>query len=58
MYLNAAVTGETDLPARDLLDALLRIEGTSAASGPIPAPRARSISTSCFPATTWWTWTD
>ncbi len=26
LYLNAAITGETDLPARELLEALLRIE--------------------------------
>ena len=44
MYLNAAVTGETDLPARDLLDALLRIEGDFGRERPFPgAPRTLDL---------------
>ena len=42
MYLNAAVIGETDLSARDLLDALLQIEqefGRERPLGNRPRPR-------------------
>ena len=44
MYLNAAVTGETDLPARELLDALLRIERDFGRERPYPgAPRTLDL---------------
>jgi 2-amino-4-hydroxy-6-hydroxymethyldihydropteridine diphosphokinase len=44
LYLNAAVTGETDLPARVLLDALLDIEREYGRERPYPgAPRTLDL---------------
>jgi 2-amino-4-hydroxy-6-hydroxymethyldihydropteridine diphosphokinase len=44
LYLNAVVTGDTDLPARDLLDALLRIERDFGRERPYPgAPRTLDL---------------
>jgi 2-amino-4-hydroxy-6-hydroxymethyldihydropteridine diphosphokinase len=44
MYLNAAVIGETDLSARDLLDALLQIEQEFGRERPYPgAPRTLDL---------------
>jgi 2-amino-4-hydroxy-6-hydroxymethyldihydropteridine diphosphokinase len=44
MYLNAAVIGETDLSARELLDALLRIELEFGRERPYPgAPRTLDL---------------
>jgi 2-amino-4-hydroxy-6-hydroxymethyldihydropteridine diphosphokinase len=44
MYLNAAVTGETDLSARELLDALLQIERDFGRERPYPgAPRTLDL---------------
>ena len=43
-YLNAAVTGESDLPARVLLDALLEIEREFGRERPYPgAPRTLDL---------------
>ena len=44
VYLNAAAVGETPLPARALLDALLAIEGTRGRTRPHPnAPRTLDL---------------
>ena len=44
LYLNAAVTGETDLPSRQLLDALLAIERDFGRERPYPgAPRTLDL---------------
>jgi 2-amino-4-hydroxy-6-hydroxymethyldihydropteridine diphosphokinase len=44
VYLNAAAVGETPLPARALLDALLAIEGTRNRTRPHPnAPRTLDL---------------
>ena len=44
VYLNAAAVGETPLPARALLDALLAIEGARGRSRPHPnAPRTLDL---------------
>jgi 2-amino-4-hydroxy-6-hydroxymethyldihydropteridine diphosphokinase len=44
LYLNAAVTGDTDLPARQLLDALLAIEQDFGRQRPYPgAPRTLDL---------------
>ena len=44
MYLNAAVTGESDLTTRDLLDALLQIERDFGRERPYPgAPRTLDL---------------
>jgi 2-amino-4-hydroxy-6-hydroxymethyldihydropteridine diphosphokinase len=44
MYLNAAVTGESDLSTRDLLDALLQIERDFGRERPYPgAPRTLDL---------------
>jgi len=44
VYLNAAAVGETPLPARALLDALMAIEGTRGRTRPYPnAPRTLDL---------------
>jgi 2-amino-4-hydroxy-6-hydroxymethyldihydropteridine diphosphokinase len=44
LYLNAAMAGETDLPARELLDTLLRIEQDFGRERPYPnAPRTLDL---------------
>jgi 2-amino-4-hydroxy-6-hydroxymethyldihydropteridine diphosphokinase len=43
-YLNAAITGETDLPSREILEALLRIEREFGRERPYPgAPRTLDL---------------